>query len=76
MIKLENTSVMNLENALRGARNPMASWERSDSFWDENHNYILGPNDLVYGRPRPPQVYQADIFKRRHYRTIILVEGI
>ena len=50
MIKLENTSVMNLENALRGARNPMASWERSDSFWDENHNYILGPNDLSLAR--------------------------
>ena len=44
MIKLENTCVMNLENALRGARNPMSSWERSDSFWDEKHNYILGPN--------------------------------
>ena len=50
MIKLENTSVVNLENALRGARNPMASWERSDSFWDENHNYILGPNDLSLAR--------------------------
>lgn len=50
MIKLENISVMNLENALRGARNPMASWERSDSFWDENHNYILGPNDLSLAR--------------------------
>ena len=50
MIKLENTSVMNWENALRGARNPMASWERSDSFWDENHNYILGPNDLSLAR--------------------------
>ena len=34
MIKLENTCVMNLENALRGARNPMSSWERSDSFWE------------------------------------------
>ena len=26
MIKLEKTSVMNLENAMRGARNPMNSW--------------------------------------------------
>ena len=50
MIKLENTCVMNLENALRGARNPMSSWERSDSFWDEKHNYILGPNDLSLAR--------------------------
>lgn len=35
MIKLERTSVMNLENAIRGARNPMNSWERMDSHYDE-----------------------------------------
>lgn len=46
MIKLEKTSVMNLENAIRGARNPMNSWDRSDSYYNENGNYILGPNDL------------------------------
>ena len=46
MIKLEKTSVMNLENAMRGARNPMNSWARMDSYYDENHRYILGPNDL------------------------------
>lgn len=37
---------MNLENAIRGARNPMNSWSRSDSYYDNNHKYILGPNDL------------------------------
>ena len=31
MIKLERTSVMNFENALRGMRNPMNSWDKSDS---------------------------------------------
>lgn len=46
MIKLERTSVMNLENAIRGARNPMNSWDRMDSYYDEDGNYILGPNDL------------------------------
>ena len=46
MIKLERTSVMNLENAMRGARNPMNSWNRMDSFYDEDGNYVLGPNDL------------------------------
>lgn len=46
MIKLERTSVMNLENAMRGARNPLNSWNRMDSYYDENHQYILGPNDL------------------------------
>lgn len=46
MILLERTSVMNMENAIRGARNPMNSWNRMDSFYDGSGNYILGPNDL------------------------------
>lgn len=46
MIKLERTSVMNLENAIRGARNPMNSWGRMDSYYDEDGNYVLGENDL------------------------------
>ena len=46
MIKLERTSVMNYENAMRGARNPLASWERSDSYTDENGSFVFGPNDL------------------------------
>ena len=32
MIKLEKTSVMNMENAIRGMRNPMNSWDKNDSF--------------------------------------------
>lgn len=35
MIRLERTSVMNLENAMRGARNPLNSWNRMDSGYDE-----------------------------------------
>ena len=46
MIKIERSSVMNLENAIRGARNPMNSWGRMDSEYDEEGNYILGENDL------------------------------
>jgi len=50
MILLERTSVMNIENAVRGARNPMNSWARSDSSYDDRGNYILGPNDLDLAR--------------------------
>ncbi|MBQ2773726.1 MAG: hypothetical protein IJC95_04130 [Clostridia bacterium] len=46
MILLERTSVMNFENAIRGARNPMNSWARMDSTYDENGNFLLGENDL------------------------------
>ena len=41
---------MNLENAMRGARNPMNSWGRMDSGYDEDGNFCLGPNDLDLGR--------------------------
>ena len=50
MIKLENTSVMNFENAIRGARNPMNSWDKLDSTFDANGNFVFGPNDLSLGR--------------------------
>lgn len=46
MIKLERTSVMNFENAIRGARNPMNSWNRFDSSYDDKGNFVLGENDL------------------------------
>lgn len=45
MIKITNTSVMNFENAIRGARNPMNSWAKGDSRY-EGDAFIFGPNDL------------------------------
>ena len=50
MIKLERTSVMNINNAIRGARNPLNSWGKSDSYYDENGNFVLGKEDLSLGR--------------------------
>lgn len=47
MLKTERTSVMNLENAIRGARNPMNSWAKSDSRFDEAGQFVLGPADLA-----------------------------
>ena len=46
MLTVTNISVMNFENAIRGARNPMNSWARMDSSFDEDGNYVLGENDL------------------------------
>lgn len=50
MIKLERSDVMNIENAIRGARNPMNSWHRMDSEYNEEGSYILGNNDLDLGQ--------------------------
>ena len=60
MIKLEHTEVVGWEHAIRGMRNPMNSWEKSDSHTCTNCNGCLpgqecerykngtfiGPNDL------------------------------
>ena len=49
MLKIERSSVMNLDNAIRGARNPMNSWGKSDSYYDEDGKFILGPVDVDFG---------------------------
>ena len=47
MIKIENIEVFNFEGAFRGLRNPMNSWNKSDSYIDTLTNkYIVGENDL------------------------------
>ena len=46
MITLERTSVMNMENAFRGMRNPMNSWAKSDSYTDENGHFVIGEADM------------------------------
>lgn len=55
MIKFENTEVMGWEAAIRGMRNPMNSWSKSDSRWEPQFDtetgpchgfFVIGPNDL------------------------------
>ena len=46
MLKVDRVYVMNMENAIRGARNPMNSWAKMDSYYDEGGNFVLGANDL------------------------------
>lgn len=44
-MKFELTNTYNFEGAFRGLRNPLNSWDKSDSKW-ENNKYIIGPNDM------------------------------
>lgn len=58
MIKIENTDVYGSEAAIRGMRNPMNSWDKSDSGltimneedvefgYEPNYEYVIGENDL------------------------------
>lgn len=43
MIKIENTEVYGFEAAIRGMRNPMNSWSRSDSGWCEQQEICKAP---------------------------------
>ena len=48
MIKIEKTDVYGWESAIRGMRNPMNSWDKSDSEWDFVEDpSLINPNDTV-----------------------------
>ena len=56
MLKIENFEVLGWEHAIRGMRNPMNSWEKSDSGWEPQFDtvqgpvageFIIGPNDYT-----------------------------
>jgi len=49
MLEIGKFSVMNLENAVRGMRNPMSSHRLADSFF-ENGEFILGEKDLALAK--------------------------
>ena len=44
MIKIENIDVYGFEAAIRGARNPMNSWNKMDSYY-EFGRFQIGEND-------------------------------
>ncbi len=52
MLKLEHTEVFGWEATIRGMRNPMNSWNKSDSYWTANskrpftERFAIGENDL------------------------------
>lgn len=49
MLRVERGCAMNFDNAIRGARNPMNSWEKSDSYYDDAGSFVMGEADLAFG---------------------------
>ena len=49
-MKFENTEVWGFEHSIRGMRNPMESWDKSDSYYGNNEigleSYVIGENDM------------------------------
>ena len=84
MIKMERTSVMNFENAIRGARNPLNSWNRMDSRYERTADQLSNPggerpqSGQTPGarRQRSPQVHPSDLRVGRFRCAAVLVERI
>ena len=68
MLTIERGSVMNFDNAIRGARNPMTSWSRSDSYYKEDGTFVFGPNDLDLAR----RLARAGSDHRKYLRMIFV----
>lgn len=68
MLKVENVEVFNIEGAIRGMRNPYDSWAKSDSYYDENNNYVIGDNDLDLMR----RLFNGGTEHRKYLRQIMV----
>lgn len=71
MIKFEHPEVWGWEHAIRGMRNPMNSWERSDTTFGLGEDYLadmkLGQNDVdlmlrLIGGGSPHRKFLRQIF--------------
>jgi len=68
-IKVENIDVWGFEHAVRGMRNPMNSWDKSDSYWDTfGRFYHIGENDLSLMK----RLYKAGTEHRKYLRQIMV----
>ena len=68
MLKVDHISVMNIENAIRGARNPLNSWARMDSYYNEDGEFVLGENDISLAH----RLAVAGSDHRKYLRQIIV----
>lgn len=72
MIKVENIEVWGFKHAIRGMRNPMNSWEKSDSGygWDgeDEDIFVVGENDLDLMK----RLYKAGTEHRKYLRQIFV----
>lgn len=70
MIKVENIDVHGFEHAVRGARNPMSSWAKSDSDYDTanwcDSDFHIGDNDMALLN----RLYKAGVEHRTYARMI------
>lgn len=70
MIKVENIETWGFEHAIRGMRNPMNSWDKSDTIIDciTGRTIMIGENDLALMR----RLYRAGTEHRKYLRQIFV----
>lgn len=72
MIKVENVEVWGWEHAIRGMRNPMNSWDKSDTVYglgeDRYTDMTIGPNDLSLMR----KLFKGGTEHRKYLRQIFV----
>lgn len=67
MIKIENVDSWGWEHAIRGMRNPLNSWERSDSSWTDGQ-FVVGVNDLTLMR----KLFNGGTEHRKYLRQVFV----
>lgn len=76
MIKVENVEVWGFDSAIRGMRNPLNSWSKSDSSYmswkGEEPDYVIGDNDLSLMR----RLFKGGSEHRKYLRMIHVVMDI
>lgn len=80
MINVENIAVSGREAAIRGMRNPLNSWDKSDTYYECEKeggscifgDAIIGPNDLNLMR----KLYNSGTEHRKYLRMIVVTMDI
>lgn len=71
-MKFDKTEVFGMESAIRGMRNPLESWHKSDSYWGNDEysleSYVLGENDISLMQ----KLIKAGTEHRKFIRQIIV----
>ena len=77
MIKVEHIDTWGFEHAIRGMRNPMNSWDKSDSEYEPanfcDHTFIVGDNDLSLMKRLYKASVRGDNHAHRKYLRQIFV---
>ena len=68
MIKVENIDTFNFEGAIRGMRNPLNSWDKSDSQFNGVFGFCIGVQDLNL----MTKLYKAGSEHRKYLRQIFV----